>query len=122
MDGIRITKKGLQGFIKYKIRNDRSWTLRTLVVIYNGQSEEEKRFSASSKRNNLGFNKIDAGRLTTVAERYKRTCAITDGDLSMARALLPKYWEQVLNASDRAKLETQYRKYIIEQERIIEGI
>jgi len=122
MDGIKITKKGLQGFIKYKIRNDRSWTLRTLVVIYNGQSEEEKRFSASSKRNNLGFNKIDAGRLTIVAERYKRTCDITDGNLSMAKALLPKYWEQVLNVSDRPKLERLYRKYIIEQERIIEGV
>jgi hypothetical protein len=121
MDGIRITKKGLQAFIKYKILNDRRWTLRTLVVIYNGQSEEEKRFSASSKRNNLGFNKIDAGRLSKVAERYKRHKAIGDSDFRMARALLPKYWEQVLNVSDRPKLEAQYRKYIIEQERLIEG-
>ena len=121
MDGIKITKKGLQGFIKYMIKTDRRWTLRALIVIYNGQSEEEKRFSASSKRNNMGFNKIDAGRLSKVAERYKRHKCISDGDFTMARALLPKYWEQILNLSNRAVLESQYRKYIITQERIIEG-
>ena len=122
MDGIKITKKGLQAFIKHKIATDDRWALRALVVVYNSQEDDEKLFGSAKKQNGVGFGKIDASIMCVIAERYKRGYGLSPKDMNTVHRRMQKYWRQILDKSDKAKLESQYRKYIIEQEQIIEGI
>jgi hypothetical protein len=122
MDGIKITKKGLLGFIRYKISMDRRWALRSLVVIYNEQEDDEKRFNSASHRNGRGFGKVDANALSAIAERFKRYCSVSEYDMTIIHRRMQKYSEQIYGLCNKPMLESQYRKYIISQERIIEGV
>ena len=122
MDGIKVTKKGLGEFVKHKLATDIKWSLRALVVIYNSQSDEEKMYSKASKRNNIGFNKVDAKRLTYIAEFFTRYHYISDSSIRTVQRLIPKYWNQILNASDVKKLEHLYRNYIVNREQDMETV
>lgn len=122
MDGIKVTKKGLKAFIKYKLRTDDRWALKALISLYNDQCEDERFTNSSNRRNGIGFNKIDASELTILARRYKRKLCLYPHELGMVKIKIPKYWEQILDKCDRVKLESQYRKYVIAQESLIEGI
>ncbi len=120
-DNIKVTKKALQGFIKYKISTNKTWALRALVVIYNDQDEDEKRFNIARKRNNVGFSKVDASEMCILAQKVRRKLTITSDNMNIIHRKMPKYWRQILDKCDRPKLDSLYRKYIIDVERTIES-
>ena len=120
MDGMRITKDGTKGFIRHMIKNDIRWALRALVVIYNQQDNEEKMFNSSNKHNGKGFGKVDASTLSIIAERYIRTKNISAHDIATVQTKIIRYAGQLYDLSDKQKLESQYKKYIIERELLIE--
>jgi hypothetical protein len=122
MDGIKITKKGLGEFVKFKLQTDMKWSLRALVVVYEAQDDEEKMYSKASKRNKIGFNKVDAKRLTYIAEHFSRYKFLSEKSIETVQRLIPKYWNQILNVCDTEKLEGQYRRYIVNRETVIEQV
>ena len=120
MEGIKVTKKALKGFIKYKLRTDNQWALRALLFMYGSQTSEEQTYSYSTKRNGKGFDKNDAKKLSVIAECYKRYGKIGEDNLEVIKKSLPKYWEQILNSSDSIKLERAYRNHIVGNEQLVE--
>lgn len=119
---IKITKKALKEFIRYKVSSDDRWALRALIVIYNEQNEDEKLYGVANKQNGRGFGKIDASRMCPLAERYKRKHYLTPYDMITIHRVMKKYSRQLFDLSDKSKLESAYRKHIINHERIIENI
>lgn len=122
MEGIKITKKNLLAFIKYQLTEDKRWAFRALEVIYAQQLPDEKLFNQASHRNNMGFDKIDAKILTVIAERQKRKIPMSTRDIITVMTRMKKYSRQVFELSDRNKLESLYRKYVIGNESVIEKI
>jgi len=120
MDGIKITKEGTKGFIRHMIKTNVKWALRALVVIYNQQDSDEKMFSSSNKHNGRGFGKVDASLLSTIAERYIRTNNISARDIVTVQNKVSKYAGQIYDLSDKTKLETNYRQFILNRENTIQ--
>ena len=83
MERIQITKKKLLMFIKYQISTNECWALRALEVIYSKQESDERLFNQASKRNNWGFDKIDAKVLSPIAERQRRKLSLSNKDTNV---------------------------------------
>lgn len=122
MDGIKVTKKGLKAYIKYKLSTNDKWALKALLAVYDSQCEDEQFTGSANRRNGVGFNKVDASQLTVLARRYKRKLCLYPHEMAVVKKKIPKYWEQILNKCDEVKLHSQYRRYVIAQERMIENV
>lgn len=72
---------------------------RAIVVIYNGQSDDEKRKGRSLVYNNIGFNRVDTEPLSIMAEQLLSGRHLSSKQLSEARRKVPKYWRQLMNVS-----------------------
>lgn len=72
---------------------------RAIVVIYDGQSDDEKRKGRSLAYNNIGFNRVDTEPLSIMAEQLLSGRHLTSRQLNEARRKMPKYWRQLMNVS-----------------------
>ncbi len=122
MDAIKVTKKGLEAYLKVRLKYRREWALRALYVLYNSQSEHEKFTGHALKKDGVGFNKVDATTLNNIGEFYTRYNYISPKQLEIVHRMIPKYWKQILGLCDKPKLDQLYRRYVIEREREIEGV
>ena len=121
MEGIPVTKKKLLAFIRYQLSTSERWAMRALDVIYAQQEPDEKLFNQASHRNNCGFDKVDARILSVIAERRKRHISLSARDIVTIMTRMKKYSRQIFELSDRAKLESSYRQYVISNESTIEN-
>lgn len=122
MKGIPITKKKLVAYIKYQLSVNHRWAFRALDVIYSKQEPDEQLFNYASHRNNWGFDKIDAKILSVIAERHKRNISMSARDIITIMTRMKKYSRQIYELSDKTKLESSYRKYVILNESQIENV
>jgi hypothetical protein len=63
------TKKARVECIKHKITTDDRWMLKGLLVIYDNQTEDEKRVDAVKENNGIGFTGIDGEIMPSFAKR-----------------------------------------------------
>lgn len=78
--------------------NDKA-LLKAITVIYDFQTEEEKRKGAAIDENDRGFGKVDARDLGNMAEKIRANIPLTEGELARARNKMPKYWQQLMRVS-----------------------
>jgi hypothetical protein len=118
---VRVTKKALRGFLKGKLSSDDRWALRALMVVYSFQTVEERLQMVTKVENSVGFTGYDAEFLTGLVVQYKGSGSLSSVQLKCLRKMMPKYWKQILEVSDREKLERQYLESI-EREVEVEDI
>lgn len=99
-----ITKKDYELFIKSKLKTSTKWALKGLITIYRNQTPDERTGQMTKFHNALGFTAYDAPILSSIAESYINTNAISADQLRTVKNIIPKYWEQILHASDLTKL------------------
>ena len=109
---MKITKKALKGYVREMIATDARWALRALVVIYSFQTESEKVAEQTSVHNTVGFTGCDAEFLTSLAKQYERRGFLSEKQMKILYRVMPKYWRQIIDASDKEKLEKSYEKYL----------
>lgn len=94
---------------------------RTLIWIYQRQTEEEKLVKESREDNKIGFCKIDAAYLSTVAKKVLKKEPITITQYAITKNKMPKYWRQIrsilLNHISQVETEERFRLQCIETER-----
>ncbi len=108
---------GLYGeFIIEKLRNDDRWALRALEIVTNNQTAGEFSVDRTTEQNGIGFNGTDAKTLTGIFKFYMnrvsfashrndtRPVTVTEAQMGVLHKRMPKYWKQILNASDSEKL------------------
>lgn len=93
----RLTMKEKEERIKQLLRENDQELCRALLVVYNNQTNDEKRSGSSIDYNDVGFNRNDSKELTALAERVRNGQKLTSHELSIVRHRLPKYWRQILN-------------------------
>ena len=113
---MRITKKALKDFVSEKVAEDVRWTLRALMVVYSFQTDTEKIKEQTSVHNTVGFTGCDAEFLTSLAKQYERRGSLSDKQMKILYKVMPKYWRQLIDASNREKLENSYIKYLEQKE------
>lgn len=87
--------------IQEKIRTNIAWTIRTLEVLYNRQTEDEREFNQTSHKNGMGFNGTDGELLSSFYVQLQRkrkndpNALLSEKQLEICKKLLPKYWKQI---------------------------
>ena len=83
-------------FVQMKLSQDPIWAARSCVAIYEQQTQEEKKSRQSvSGRNNRGFDRFDAPRLTSLALRA-RSNRLTEQDKILLCTFMKKYARQLI--------------------------
>ncbi len=101
----KITKSAKKAFIQDKLRNDPKWTLGGLLKIYDFQTANEQEFEYTSDANSVGFTGADGEILTSFAKGLLKYRTLTPRQMAITKNKMPKYWKQILNNTDQAKLE-----------------
>lgn len=102
-------KEYLQNLVK---TNDKA-LLRSVLVIYDRQTPDERISGQSTEDNNTGFTKWDAEQLTTIARKIKTKQPLTERELAICRNKMVKYWKQLMEVSKLTvakRLEEEYNK------------
>lgn len=87
------TKESIQALIR---ENDLA-VARAISALYQRQTASEQSGENTDVGNGVGFNKIDAPFLTSIAKALPRyNNHMTQRQLTAARKMLPKYWRQLL--------------------------
>lgn len=99
------TNKQWENYIKDLLQKNDGALLRAIVIIYDNQTEEEKRKRQSIDENRIGFSKIDVKEMSAIAKKVKAGKELTEGELAKSRNKMKKYWKQLMVYSkNRAEL------------------
>ena len=92
-------------FIKEKLSTDQRWIERSIIVIYNRQTESEQCNKFTSEKNGVGFCSYDANYFTYLATYLlkSKNNHLSGNHLEKAKKSIPKYWKQILNEIEQKK-------------------
>lgn len=94
------TKEDIQELLRV---NDKA-VARAITALYERQTAAEQADGETSVANGVGFNKIDAPFLTSIAKALPRYNGhMTERQLKVARKMLPKYWRQLVEIANTPK-------------------
>lgn len=89
------TAKQWEVAIKYVLKHNDKALLKALYIVYKNQTSEELQERESKNRNGIGFNKLDAPMLTSMAHSVFGQNEVSEKDLQILRTKMPKYWRQI---------------------------
>ena len=88
-------------YLQNLIRTSKRALYRSIILIADLQTPEEKAWGATIEKNNMGFGAVDAEMLTSLAIRLKCGGELTERELAICRNKMPKYWRQLMIISKR---------------------
>ena len=106
----KITTKIRSEFIKERLSNSQVWVNKALLKIYEFQTVAEQEFGVTIENNKVGFNGSDSEILSSFAEQLKKRGFLTPKQEFLAKKKMKKYWRQILEISDKEKLDTMITK------------
>lgn len=86
--------------IKHLLKTNDEMAIKSLLKIYNLQTEDEKDSKETSDHNNIGFNAYDAKPLSDIAEQIVKNKFITHAQVSYVRSKLIKYSGQLASIAN----------------------
>lgn len=105
------SQKQWERYLKDLLRTNDTALLRSVVLVYNGQTEEERHKGKSIEDNCIGFDKIDAAEMGAIARKIKAGKVLTKSELAKTRNKMPKYWRQLMVVS-KERAEAKKRKRV----------
>ena len=100
-------QKQWEFYLKHLIRTNELALLKSIVLIYDNQTEEEKLIGVSAGENKIGFNRWDAEEMTHIARKIKRGIPLKQNEIIHAKLTMPKYWKQLMVISKQKLKEKQ---------------
>lgn len=98
-------------YLQNLVRTNKKALYRSIILIADLQTPEEKVWGATIEHNNVGFGVVDAEMMTSLALRLKNGGELTEKELAICRNKMPKYWRQLMIISKRRmEHERQARK------------
>lgn len=94
-------QKQWESYLKNLVKTNDKALLRSIILIYNNQTEEEKNKEKSIEDNYIGFSKIDAYEMGQIAKKIKSGQPLTKGELAKSRNKMQKYWKQLMIISKK---------------------
>lgn len=111
MKSKKITKAARKEFVRAMLKNNKTWALRALVVIYAHQTVDEQSTGITSHENGVGFSGSDSEILSSFAVQYQRRGWLTYKQMTIVFRLIPKYWRQVIDNADLDKIDSLIIKH-----------
>ena len=78
-----------------KLEND-EYCVGALISIFDRQTLDEKASYTTGIENSMGFNKFDAGILSSISSQYLAKGTLTNKQIACVRKNIKKYWAQIL--------------------------
>lgn len=95
------SQKQWEAYLKDLLKKNDQALLKSVVLIYDNQTDEEKNRGESIEDNFIGFSKIDAKEMGDIAKKIKAGKALTKGELAKSRNKMQKYWKQLMIISKK---------------------
>jgi hypothetical protein len=105
-----VKKKEIETFVKNKLHTDDRWTVKALNLIMSHQLADEQNSEHTIYHNCVGFTGHDAPLLTSFAKQVETRNFLTPKQMAILKKTMPKYWKQIVDASDELKLLRQVKK------------
>ena len=83
-------------YLKNLIKTNQKALLKSIVVIYDNQTDEEKENRSSIEKNRIGFDMFDAEEMMGIAEKIKKNIPLMPNEIVHAKIVMPKYWRQLM--------------------------
>jgi hypothetical protein len=83
--------------IKENLSTNPKWIERGVVVLYQRQTEDEKRSGNTIVDNKMGFNGSDSRYLSYCAKWVMSGNTLNEKHLKKCGKMLPKYWKQIMD-------------------------
>jgi hypothetical protein len=98
------TKERVQELLKV---SDKA-VARAILALYSRQTASEQAGEQTDVENGVGFNKIDAPFLSSIAKALPRyNNHMTERQLRTARKMLPKYWRQLCEIANEREAQKE---------------
>jgi acid phosphatase class B len=111
----KITKKAMAEFLKTKLSTDEKWAVNALLKIYARQTASEQIAGVTAELNGVGFSGKDSVILSSFAKFYQTKNFLSPKQMSYVFKLVPRYWKQIFDISDKDKLIALVEKNNIEK-------
>jgi len=95
------SEKWTAGQIKTKLVEDDAWVCRGLLAIYKKQTPDEQTSETTNHNNGVGFNRIDAEFLSSLAKSFMRYGTLTPKQIHYGRKRLLKYTKQLVKIANQ---------------------
>lgn len=107
------TWKQWREYIQSLLQNSNAAVESAITKLYMRQEEDEKTTGQSKHVNGVGFNNVDAYRMTELARKLLGGKHLSCGEMEFARASLKKYWKQLALMS---KQNIKKQRQLLEQQ------
>ena len=97
-------------YLKSLIKTNDKALYKSIILIYDMQTNEEKNTNSSVEENNVGFSKVDAYEMGVIAKKIKRGDPLAKGEIAKSRNKMQKYWKQLMIISKRQMKEAEDAK------------
>ena len=115
-------QKQWEKYLRNLVRTNEKALLKSIMLIYNNQTFEEKEAGTSIYENKIGFNRFDSKEMMRIARKIKQGTHLTEYEIAHARIVMPKYWKQLMIISkqkQKDKKEQEEFEEELENERLM---
>ena len=115
-------QKQWEKYLRNLVRTNEKALIKSIMIIYNNQTFEEKEAGTSIYENKIGFNRFDSKEMMRIARKIKQGTHLTEYEIAHARIVMPKYWKQLMIISkqkQKDKKEQEEFEEELENERLI---
>ena len=103
-------QKQWESYLKNLIKTNDKALYKSIILIYEMQTDEERYIGESKEENNVGFSKVDAYEMGVIAKKIKQGNELTSGEIAKSRNKMQKYWKQLMIISKRQMKEAEDAK------------
>lgn len=97
-------------YLKNLIKTNDKALYKSIILIYEMQTDEERYIGESKEENGIGFTKVDAKEMGDIAKKIKQGNELTSGEIAKSRNKMQKYWKQLMIISKRQMKEAEDAK------------
>lgn len=95
-DILQMKQKDAVEFIKTKIVTNDQWLFRSIIAIFNKQTESEKNILHTYEKNKVGFSGVDGEIMSSFATQIIKRNSLSDKQKLVAKKCMIKYSGQLL--------------------------
>lgn len=103
------TWKEWERYIKSLLERSDEAVKRAIIAIWERQEPDEQKSCLSVHRNGIGFSKLDALKMSEMAETILQGFPLSQSELNLARQVMKKYWRQLAEIA-KGNLTKETRK------------
>ena len=105
---MKVTKKEVLSYVREMLATNKAWAIKALVRIYTeNQTAQEQAIEATTEDNGIGFTGTDGNFLSSLARQQIEKGFLSEKQMALVFAKMPKYARQVIAFADTEKLNAQ---------------